>query len=552
MGLIGSIYGQVGAKGAWKIVKVAERLSEARNAVKQGDMATAQAHLFNALVDFPKNKKLADGLADLMGGDAKTKALNKEYFVAMALNHRGDFEEAEAKTRVLLKKAPDRPEILNLMGSIAATSDRPHEALQFFTRALELNPRKTSILKNLGKAQLRAGEVESALQTFKRLLDAAPDDPTAHRRVAAAQRHAGDNDGARETVEKALERFPEDVFLLEFLAIVKKYDQPDHPDILRLTELLKSGKLNKEGVRKLSISAARSLEKTGDPARSIRAFKHGNALRKEELDYDFSRDKKVFDKIRANFDAPLEPLGADDDWPKPIFIVGMPRSGTSLMEQILASHSQVFGAGELGWWNNNTQAKLMELGPTRKLKYRPEELTEMRNGYRALLKSLSNGEKYVTDKMPMNFRWIGLMSAVFPEAPILHMCRDPRATCWSVFKLPFPAGGLGFTFDANDVVKFYGEYRSLMDFWDEVLPGRVSHVSYEHLTENQESETRRLLELCNLPWEDATLEFHKSKRSVATASTSQVREKMYKGSSEAWREFAPYLPELFDALPEKY
>ncbi|MEL7345292.1 MAG: sulfotransferase [Pseudomonadota bacterium] len=531
---------------------VSQSLNEAKAAQKRGDMRAAQASLFHALIAYPRNKTVLQKLVDLMGGDDDTRALNKEYFLARALLERGETDQAKAVAQALVDKAPGNREALTLLGTITAEGDQPQKALHYFQAAIDVDPTHGVAYKNLGKALLRAGELDEGLNAFRKLLELDPDNPLSHRQFASAQRLAGDQAGARKTTLAALQRFPDDVRLLEFLAIVKKYDRADDPDILRLTRLLKSGRLTKDEVKALAISAGRSLENTPEAEKAVRAFKHGNALRRAELGYDASKDKKLFAQIKRAFEEPLDPLADDDSLPKPIFIVGMPRSGTSLMEQILASHSQVFGAGELSWWNNACEPLIAGSKSSRRFSMDPEKLKTMRGKYRTLLRSVSRGEKFVTDKMPMNFRWIGFMAAVFPDAPILHMKRDPRANCWSVYKLPFPAEGLAYTFDAKDVVAYHREYRDLMEFWDELLPGRVTHVSYEYLTENQESETRRLIDICGLPWEQQTLDFHKSKRSVATASTSQVRQKMYKGSSEAWRAFAPYLPELFDDLPEKY
>lgn len=531
-------------------MKIADRLKDARSAAKKGQTQQAVNQYNRVLSEFPANKMAIQGLVEIAGGDATKKALNTEYFSVNAYMNAGQLETAEKKGRALVKKHPKIPEFHVILGTVLSNRNKPKEGAECFRRARKLDPMSITARQNLSKALLTIGEPEEAIEVVNELVKLDPNNALSYRRKASAQRLAGDMAGCQETLETALKRFPKDTLLLELLAVVKKYEKADDPDIERLASVLDTSELAPKARRKLTISYARSLESAGAAERAVAAYKVGNAMRKNELEYDFSNDKKQFEIIRSHFKTPLPPLQSDDGLPNPIFIVGMPRSGTSLTEQIIASHSQVHGAGELGFWGHALKSALIDTKPSSSAAIGSDGLKKLRKDYREILAETANGKPYVTDKMPSNFRWVPVLAAVFPDAPILHMRRDPRATCWSIWKLPFPASGLGFAFDADDLVAYYKQYESLMNYWDELLPGRVDHVVYEYLTENQESETRRLLDICGLPWEDDTLEFHKADRSVATASTAQVRQKMYKGSSEAWRKFAPHLPELFEAFPE--
>ncbi|HSN72560.1 MAG TPA: sulfotransferase, partial [Steroidobacteraceae bacterium] len=154
----------------------------------------------------------------------------------------------------------------------------------------------------------------------------------------------------------------------------------------------------------------------------------------------------------------------------------------------------------------------------------------------------------ITDKMPLNFRWIGMILSAFPEAKIIHTKRDPMATCWSIYKRYFFFRGNGYAYDLGDVAEYYRLYADLMAFWHQKYPNAIYDVCYERLTENQEEETRKLLEFCDLEWQEECLNFHKTKRLVKTISATQVRREMYRGSSEAWRKFERHLQPLAKAL----
>ena len=170
---------------------------------------------------------------------------------------------------------------------------------------------------------------------------------------------------------------------------------------------------------------------------------------------------------------------------------------------------------------------------------------EFREGYLSELSKLSNGKQFVTDKMPQNFRYIGLILEAFPEAKVVHVKRDPAATCWSNFKNYFTSKGLGYSYDLEDTVGYFKLYQDLMGFWEQQYTGRIYHLDYDRLTVEQEVETRKLIEHTELDWEDACLSPQRNKRNVRTASQQQVREKVYTGSSDAWRKFEPYLEGKF-------
>ena len=252
--------------------------------------------------------------------------------------------------------------------------------------------------------------------------------------------------------------------------------------------------------------------------------------------------------IKKLFNSSPKPLSNQASTIRPIFIVGMLRSGTSVVEQIISSHHEVYGAGEL---KNLTQIIipiLREHLTNDKTKLSKKTFLSIRKQYLESLSRFNTSENVITDKWPLNFRSIGFILSAIPEAKIIHLKRDARATCWSIYKHYFSDTGNGWAYNFDDLAEFYKLYSEIMRYWHEMFPGKVYDISYEDLTTNQEDETRKLLEYCELEWDQNCLDFHKNKRAVDTASVLQVRQKMYQGSSEAWKEHEEYLQPLIKAL----
>ena len=213
----------------------------------------------------------------------------------------------------------------------------------------------------------------------------------------------------------------------------------------------------------------------------------------------------------------------------------MPRSGTTLVEQILSNHSKIYGAGELNILNmivdiNTTDTK--------------NRLVDLFNLYNDHLVELETSHPYVVDKMPLNFRWIGYILSAMPEAKVIHVKRDPMAVCWSLFKTYFASKGIGFSNDLNDIILYYKLYLDLMDFWNRKFPNVIYELNYDLLINNQRQETAALIDYIGVNWEEECVNFHENRRAVRTASSGQVRQKIYRGSSQKWRNYEKYLEEV--------
>ena len=304
----------------------------------------------------------------------------------------------------------------------------------------------------------------------------------------------------------------------------------------------------------LNFQAGRLFEDIGDYDRSFEAYREGNNLKPRK--YDRSRTEEQFEKLKTLFtkeffeNAPRSNLGIN----RPIFIVGMPRSGTSLTEQILASHPEVFGAGELTQMVIVSQY-MEDLFASNGIYY-PECLnqasTEILNKaaqmYTDRIDELDVDSKYVTDKMPHNFMHLGLIALLFPDVSVIHCKRDPRDTCISCYFQDFVAAGLSFAYDLSDLGHHYKLYEDLMEHWKKVLPIEIYESQYEALTTDPSTNVRKMLQFCGLDWDDRCLEFHKTKRDTKTASYDQVREPMYTKSVARWQRYEKHLGPLLDAL----
>ena len=465
------------------------------------------------------------------------------------------FGEAEASYRQALRVNPGYALVHSNLGTVLKELLRYDEAEASCRRALEIKPDFAEAHSNLGATLLELGRQHEAEASHRRAIEIKPHLPQAHNNLGVALLEQGRTDEARASLQRALEIQPDYAEAHFNLSAITDY-KSDDPRIAQMLALMAKPDLSALDRRWLSFALGKAYEDTGDAASSFGHLLQGNRLRKKELGYCMDSDRKLFALIKSLFGAGRSPAhaGPQDSagcGTRPIFIVGMPRSGTTLVEQILASHSQVHGSGELEILNWIVGPVLEDMEKTRQDRLTIATVNAVRDGYLAGLKRVGSSSPCVTDKMPGNFRWIGFILTALPEAKIVHVQRDAAATCWSAYKHCFSGTGNGYACDLVDVAEYYKLYADLMVFWQQKFPRRIYHLNYQALTENQERESRELLDYCGLGWEDACLEFNRTRRSIRSASYIQVRKKMYQGSSEAWRKYAAYLQPMLDVLKPK-
>ena len=476
----------------------------------------------------------------------------------------GRFQEAIESYKRAIQITPNYLDAHNNLGNIYKDLGLLNDAIESYEWAISYGPKYAIAHINLASIY-SSYDLEKALHHYQEAISIEPNFPEAHYSLGTVFSSLGQKDESMKSYEKALELRSDYVEAHNALSTIKKYKKND-PQIKQMKNLLKQTNLMLSDKISLNFALAKASEDLENHKDFFKFLNEGNQLNKEKLNYSIDSDLEGISNIRNIFinskgSAPKSNL--KKGMPRPIFIVGMPRSGTSLVEQIISSHTEVYGAGELDFLSRSilkeihtevygageldflSKNVLKEIKPDNIKKiYSKEFFEKITNNYYRSLSSFNISEDIFTDKMPLNFRFIGFILSAFPEAKIVHLKRDPIATCWSIYKHYFKSNGNGYASNFDDLSSYYLMYKGLMDFWHKTFPNQIYDISYEDLTLSQEKETRKLLNYCDLSWDDRCLNFHKNTRAVHTTSGFQVREKMYQGSSEAWRKYEQYLEPL--------
>ena len=472
-----------------------------------------------------------------------------KYNLGVAYQKTNQLDSAAQYYELAISAQHAYPTAHNNLGIIYLTKGLVDQAVKCFEWAIAYSPNYAEAHNNLGSAFQELKQFENAKKEFEKAVYINANYAQAFHNLGILCEIINLPKEAIIHYEKSIEINPEFAEAYRNLSKIKKYKKKD-PQIPQILSLYSSDKINLADKARLGFALAYINEDLGNNDEYFKYLNEGNRLRKDEINYSFE-DSKNFHSIITNLfesDQPIikKPSKKTLDI-KPIFIVGMPRSGTTLVEQIISSHNAVHGAGELlNFRNILTPILDNHLNENRK-SFLTEDFISIREEYINSLISLKTEEKIITDKMPMNFRLLGFILSAIPEAKVVHVKRDPMATCWSNYNHYFTAGN-GFSFDQKDLAEFYNLYLEIMDLWHELFPNKIYDLCYEDLTTNQEEETRNLLEYCDLAWDKKCLDFHKNKRGVLTASSAQVRKKIYQGSSEAWKEYEKYLKPMIKGL----
>ena len=478
------------------------------------------------------------------------------------------FEEAINHFEWATVFKPDFFEAFNNLGLAQRELDQISKSVDNFKKAIYLKPEYTQAYFNLGQALKDLGQTKDAIQNYRNLLKVKPDFDQAYLSLGVAFKELGQIDNAIINFELSIDSNPHLAVAYFNLGSIGGYNFTES-QLSKMKELLSDENLTKPDRINLCFTLAKHNEDFGNKDDFFKFLSEGNRLRKEHLNYSINSAVHNYSAIREIFSSPSilkNSLSFKDEISKnPIFIIGMPRSGSTLVEQILASHNKVYGAGEIqvlrkilnpilkDYANQDISLASTKIGDTKlslseSKNFPSEAFSSIREQYLDTFNNFNFPEKVFTDKSLMNFHFIGFIFLAFPNAKVIHLKRDARAICWSIFKNNLPQKGIGFGNDLGDLAEFYGLYSKLMEFWHKLFPEKIYDLVYENLTNNQKEETKKLLEYCELDWDQNCLDFHKSKREVKTASVLQVRKKMYKGSSEAWKEYEDYLKPLLKSL----
>ena len=545
---------------------------------------------------------LGKALAMLGEGKEADKAFEKSFELnperknlALAAEHQkeGRWEEAEQLYREVLRSNPTNVDAMRLLGNVTLQTGRIYQAERLFRRAVSNAPDYVLAQIDLGCALKKQGRLEEAIDQFRQAISLEPDNVQAHYLLGSTLSLAAQTYEAVDAYQRVLELAPKHTGAMLGLGHVLKTvgrqeeaiesyrncirQKPHNGEIYWSLANLKTYQLTDEDIREMEsrvagaddpdkkvseeskvnflFALAKAYEDRGEFGRAWEYYHEGNTCRRMMENYDPVRDEVMNDEIVEVFNREFlsENTGLGHPSAEPIFVLGLPRSGSTLIEQILASHSQVEGTSELPY--AGSVATSLNRNRADGVNY-PHALHELEEEHFKRLGGdylefarihRTEGKPFFIDKMPNNFPTVGFIHLILPNARIIDARRYPLDSCLSSYRQLF-ARGQSFTYDLTEIGEYFLQYQRMMDHWHDVLPGRCLTVQYEEVVTDFDNQVRRLLEYCELPFEDACINFHQTERPVRTASSEQVRQPVYRKSVNFWRNHEEHLAELIEVL----
>jgi tetratricopeptide (TPR) repeat protein len=504
--------------------KLNELLAQADQCVAQGAWADAVTLYERALQLKPRNADAHNSLG-------------------AALCRLGRYAEAETHLRESMRIKPNFADPHTNLGNVLRVTGRFEEGESALRRALKLRPADEIARSSLGMLLLSTGRLRDARLHFEKVVKIAPRNYDALFGLAQIAAMEGRFTEADTLFKRLLNENPDMPGPLASMAGYRKMTSADSAWRERVERIV-SGGIETVAEINLRFALGKYYDDVRDYDSAFKNFARGNELMKSMV-RPYNREAHegfVEDLIRVYSRETVSCIGAGaSDSKLPVLVVGMPRSGTSLMEQIIASHPKAHGAGELTFWTGFVRDHEAEI---RRSSLSDSAREQAANEYLRELTGYSAEALRIVDKAPANTEYLGIIHSVFPRARIIHMQRDPIDTCLSCYFQHF-SSALAFALDLGDLAHYYRQFHRFMAHWRSVLPaGTILDVPYEELVTDQEKWTRRILEFLELDWDECCLQFHDTKRAVATASTWQVRQKMHQGSVQRWRKYSKYLGPL--------
>jgi len=489
----------------------------------------------------------------------KTLDLDKSDFVYFELGVfyfiNNDYKNSGYYISKAVQVNPNLAEGYFYLGLIYQKASKIYLAIESFDEAIKHKPDYASAHNNLGTLYLELNKTDEAIYYFNQAIKFNKKLFIAYSNLAQAYLVTGDFEKVRSALDRCLNIKPEDGESHRLLSVINKYKSKDDEHYKQMDDLISSlNNLDENSKMHLYFALSKASEDIKDYKNSAKFLVIGNSLRRKNFNYNIQYDIEQFFLIKENFNKYFFNQHKDAGYKssKPIFIVGMPRSGTTLIEQIISSHPDVYGAGELEFLANIINEYFKDLDPKlffNKLKKSNSDIfTHIGEDYLNSVLKLNKDRKFITDKMPVNFRLIGFIKLALPNAKIVHCCRSAQDTCLSIYKNYFGKNVMPWAYDQLELATYYNQYKDLMNFWNQVLPNTIYDVYYEKLINDQENETKKLIKHCGLTWNDSCLDFHKNTRAVGTASVNQVRQKIYSSSLKLWENYKAPLSILFDNL----
>ena len=511
----------------------------------------------------------------------KNKDISQQIQILLNQFKTDNFELVVSKGNILLKKNPEYVILYNLIGSAYQNLSHYSKAKSIFLNGLRLDPNNLAIMNNLamsyknllqydlaeemyekiikindkyinayvnlGNLKRDLNKFDEGIQLYEKALSLADNNPIIYYSLALAYQGLGYFEKSVIYSKKALNLDANFTRADHLISQSTKYEK-NNSHYLSLKEKLNKLDGNNRGKVDLCFALAKAEEDMGNIEETTKYLMEGNKLKKNLINYKVNSELDLLNEIKQRFNKLKIENTSTDSQSEVIFILGMPRSGTSLVEQIITSHSGVFGGGELPILSNIVKNNFIEnenliTNNIKEIIEDPLKISELRSECSKYIANFKFSEKFITDKAPLNFRWIGFIKILFPHAKIIHCTRDAKNNCLSMFKNLFE-GGLNFTYDQDDLVKYYKSYLNLMNFWKSKFPDSIFDVKYENLISDNKKTIKGIIEFINLEWEENCLNYHKNKTPIKTMSTAQARKPIYKTSVNAFDKFKSYLTVL--------
>ncbi len=497
------------------------------------------------------------------------------YLIGLSYVNLQKYAEAEKYFEKLLY-VQKKPEIFFIQANIHKQLKKYDSAISYFEEAIQLNPNFSEAYNNLGNTKKRVGKIDEAILCFEKAIQLKENNIEAYLNLANIYKENKHFNKLIKIYEKILSFNQNDLKTLynlgsaylflgdiskgkhyfEKIIKINKNHVPSYRNYISVTKITKENEIFKK-LEILSEDIFSDNDKIlfydalskgyFDQDNDELAFKYlekSNSLKKKNSKFSFERAEIEFKDIKSLFEKidNIDINYKDTLKSRPIFIIGMPRSGTTLIEQILSSHSQIYGAGELDFF-----PKIIDKLGIKKPINLESFFTEIRNSYYDQIKKISDNN-YIIDKLPANYKWVGFIINAFPESKILHIERNPMAVCWSNYKTSFVDSGMDFNLSQQDIAKYYSLYLNMINFWKLKYAKNIFDINYENFVNDFESNSKEILNFLDLKWEDQIKNYDKNMRPVTTASFQQVREGIKKNTSMSWKKYSNYLMPMQETL----
>ena len=463
--------------------------------------------------------------------------------LALTYQAKGEYDKSIELLNDALKRSKDNTNFLNNIGLGYFKQKDYIKAESYFKKVLELNPRFINTINNLAGLYNEINNTNESEKLYLKALSINDNVLETNYNYASFLQTLGRYTEAEKYYLKTLDINKDFTRADKSLAILKKY-RKDDKYISLLEEKIKNKNLHKSNIKDLSFALGKIYEDIGEYKKSFEYIKKANDIKKQLTKFDINSEIEFFMKIK-NFheNTKIKNLPINENKKKIIFILGMPRTGTSLVEQIISSHDKVYGSGELPFLDQYFRKYLDNFDEQQNTE---KDLLKFKENYLAIIEKMTRSD-VVTDKAPLNFRWIGLIKLIFPNSIIIHCKRDCLENSWSIYKNDFE-GGMLFSNDVKDIASYYNIYQNLMTFWKNNFKKEIYDLNYEDLINNSESKIKEIITFCGLDWQEKCLEYYNNKRSIKTVSFNQARKPIYKDSLKGATKYENYIQDLENAL----